>query len=309
MVNTTHRLKHINLFIYMKLLIFGANGWIGSQFLVYLDHQGIEYYKSGLRADDTEKVTTEITMGGYTHVLSLIGRTSGTYNDESITTIDYLEKPGMLRYNVRDNLYAPVSLALICKGLGIHFTYLGTGCIFEYDDDHSPTQNGWTEGDAPNFFGSSYSTVKGYTDRLMHMFGNVLNLRIRMPISKDNHPKNFISKITKYEKICSMPNSMTVLHTFFPVIISLMQNKTTGTFNCTNPGVITHNEILEMYRELVDPTFEWKNFSLEEQDQILASKRSNNHLDTNKLSEMYRIPDIHRAVRDTLLAYKNVGHE
>jgi len=55
----------------------------------------------------------------------------------------------------------------------------------------------------------------------------------------------------------------------------------------TNPGAITHNEILEMYRDIIDPTFTWKNFSLEEQAKILASGRSNNHLNTDKLQAMY----------------------
>ena len=35
-------------------------------------------------------------------------------------------------------------------------------------------------------FGSSYSTVKGYTDRLIHLVNeNSLNLRIRMPITAE----------------------------------------------------------------------------------------------------------------------------
>ena len=56
-----------------------------------------------------------------------------------------------------------------------------------------------------------------------------------------------------------------------------------GTLNLTNPGLISHNEILEMYKEIVDPEFEWKNFSQEEQAKILAADRSNNFLDTTKL--------------------------
>ena len=45
-------------------------------------------------------------------------------------------------------------------------------------------ENGFNESSLPNFFGSSYSIVKGFTDQLMHLFeNNVLNLRIRMPIT------------------------------------------------------------------------------------------------------------------------------
>jgi hypothetical protein len=138
----------------------------------------------------------------------------------------------------------------------------------------------------------------------MHLFDNVLNLRIRMPITNINNPRNFITKITSYKKVCSIENSMTVLPEIIPIIINLAKKYKTGTINLTNPGVITHNEILEMYKEIVDPTFTWKNFSIEEQNQILASKRSNNHLLTEKLEELCpNILPIKEAVRKCLLEY------
>ena len=141
--------------------------------------------------------------------------------------------------------------------------------------------NGFNEESLPNFFGSSYSVVKGFTDRLMHGYEeSVLNLRIRMPITNINNPRNFITKITTYEKICSIPNSMTVLPELLPLVLTMMINKTTGTVNLTNPGLISHNDILELYKEIVDQSFTWNNFSIEEQNLILASKRSNNYLDT-----------------------------
>ena len=67
-----------------------------------------------------------------------------------------------------------------------------------------------------------------------------------------------------------MPNSMTVLDDLLPIIIQYAVNKKIGTINLTNPGVITHNEILEMYKEIVDANFSWLNFSIEEQNQILC---------------------------------------
>jgi len=63
------------------------------------------------------------------------------------------------------------------------------------------------------FFGSSYSIVKGFTDRLMKLYGDsALTVRIRMPITDEFNERNFITKITNYQKVCSIPNSMTVLN-------------------------------------------------------------------------------------------------
>ena len=221
--------------------------------------------------------------------MSLIGRTHGIIGEQVYTTIDYLEKPGKIKENVRDNLYSPLVIAILSQKYNIHFTYMGTGCIFEYDEEHpfGKEINGFTEESNPNFFGSSYSIVKGYTDKLMHLFPNVLNIRIRMPITSDYNKRNFITKIITYPKVCSIPNSMTVLPELLPIMIDMANNGITGTINLTNPGLISHNEILEMYKEIVDPEFKWKNFTIEEQNNILLAARSNNYLDTSLLERMY----------------------
>ena len=223
------------------------------------------------------------------------------------TTIDYLEQKGKLVDNIRDNLFSPITLAKLCENNNIHLTYLGTGCIFKFDDEHpfGEENNGFTEQSPPNFFGSGYSVVKGFTDQMMDLFSNVLNLRIRMPITGIPNPRNFITKITTYEKICSIKNSITVLPELLPMALELAKQKHTGTVNLTNPGLISHNEILEMYKEVVDPEFEWKNFSQEEQAKILAADRSNNFLDTSKLQSLFpNVKNIKESVREMLEQYK-----
>lgn len=279
----------------MKILIYGGHGWIGQQVCQYLSQNtDIQVVHSSVRADNELDVDNELTELKPDRILSLIGRTHG----QGFNTIDYLEQPGKLVENVKDNLFGPLVLAFHAKKHGIHYTYLGTGCIFS-----GYPEEGYDEDAKPDFFGSSYSVVKGYTDRLMHLLDDsVLNLRIRMPINSDVHPRNFITKIMTYKKICSIPNSMTVLPEMIPIIVDLITKKTVGTINLTNPGLISHNEILEMVKEIVDKDFVWENFSLEEQSKLLASGRSNNYLSTKKLESLYpSITPIKEAVRNTLL--------
>ena len=135
--------------------------------------------------------------------------------------------------------------------------------------------------------------------------GNVLNLRIRMPITGEKNSRNFITKITNYEKICSVPNSMTVLPELLPFVLDMMKQGVVGTLNLTNPGLVSHNEILEMYKEIVDNSFEWKNFTQEEQRSILAADRSNNYLDSSKLQNLCpQVKNIKDSVRECLIQYK-----
>ena len=287
------------------LLIYGHKGWIGQQILQYLNKintsSDFKYVCGDARVDNIEEVDKEIKHYYPTHVLSLIGRTHG----EGIQTIDYLEDH--LYENVRDNLFGPMILTNLSNKYKYHLTYLGTGCIFEYDNlndilNHREYRK-FTENDKPNFFGSSYSIVKGLTDQLMHL-NNALNIRIRMPITSKSHQRNFITKITSYDKICSIPNSMSVLDELIPIMVDLMFKRHIGTINMVNPGVISHNEILKMYKEIVEPDFVWKNFTIEEQDEILKSRRSNNHLDTSLLENLYpNVKNIHESVRECLLNF------
>lgn len=294
----------------MKILLYGSNGWIGSLYLQYMNtnHPNIEIIIGNSRIDNDKDLEKEIINNFPTHIISFTGRTHGIYDGVKINTIDYLEKPGKLVENIRDNLYGPINIATICNKYNIHFTYIGTGCIFNFDDDHPYEQeiNGFSENDLPNYFGSSYSIVKGFSDRIMKKYNNVLNLRIRMPITSDINNRNFIYKIVNYQKICSIKNSMTVLPEFFPIIYKMMNNKLSTTVNLVNPGLISHNEILEMYKEIVDPDFTWNNFSIEEQAKILLSARSNNYLDTTFLENNYpEILNIKDSVRNILIQYKN----
>ena len=294
----------------MKILVYGSRGWIGQQFLEIAQQKDLQIVEGKMRVNDTTSLEREIDEINPTHIISFIGRTHGKIDDQVFTTIDYLEQPGKIKDNVRDNLFSPILLALISQRKKIHFTYLGTGCIFKFDDTHPFGQevDGFNEVSKPNFFGSSYSVVKGYTDELMHQFSDsVLNLRIRMPITNKPNARNFITKITNYEYICSIPNSMTVLPELLPKVVDLMIQKKTGTLNLTNPGLVSHNQILTMFKEIVDPEFTWKNFSVEQQNKILASERSNNFLETNLLQEWFpEVSNIQDSIRECLFEYKKL---
>jgi 3,5-epimerase/4-reductase len=98
---------------------------------------------------------------------------------------------------------------------------------------------------------------------------------------------------------------MTVLNELIPIMVDMSMKKLKGTVNLTNPGLISHNEILEMYKEIVDPEFTWENFTIEEQNEILASGRSNNFLETFRLESLYPVKNIKDSIKDVLIQMKN----
>ena len=293
---------------HLKFLVWGYNGWIGGQVMAHLKSLGHEVVGATCRADNAEAVACELDLIKPDRVLCLIDRTrSGAF-----LTIDYLEQKGKLRENMNDNLWAPIVLASeAAQKRKIHVTYLGTGCIFHYDEQthlmsEGTNGKGFLESDDPNFFGSAYFTCKGFTDRLMRQLFSenlVLNVRIRMPITAEDSPYSFITKIVNYKKVINVPNSMRVLPSLLPLMCDMSMKRTTGTVNLTHPGAISHNQVLELYKKHVDPHYTYQNFTIEEQDKILLSGRSNNLLDATRLKELYPLQtdDIFTAVEKVMI--------
>ena len=281
-----------------RWLVYGAGGWIGSMLCAEIERQLPDdvVVRGEARVDDTRAVSAELDRVQPDRVVCAVGRTHGP----GCGTIDYLEGGGAdrTRVNVRDNLFAPVSLGLECARRRTHMTYVGTGCIFNYDDGQpqcvpdgvDETQCGFREDDEPNFFGSCYSVVKGYTDRLLHaepLASFVLNARIRMPLIGADHPRNFVTKIASYQRVIDVPNSVTVLDELVPTLIDMAQLGLVGTYNLTNPGTVSHNEVLSAYKRHLAPSFEWTNFTLDEQRSILKADRSNNRLNASLVARLY----------------------
>lgn len=122
-----------------------------------------------------------------------------------------------------------------------------------------------------------------------------------MPIVQDlMYHRNFITKIIKYNKVINIANSMTVLPELLPLSIEMSRRKLTGIMNFTNPGAISHNEILELYKEYIDPEFSWENFTVEEQAKVIVAPRSNNMLDTGRIESEF--PNI-LGIKESLIKY------
>lgn len=138
-------------------------------------------------------------------------------------------------------------------------------------------------------------------EELLKEYDNVCTLRVRMPISSDlSNPRNFITKISRYNKVVNIPNSMTVLDELLPISIEMAKRSLKGIWNFTNPGVISHNEILELYRDYIDPSFKWENFDLEEQAKVIVAQRSNNEMDGSKLKNEF--PEL-LSIKDSIIKF------
>jgi nucleoside-diphosphate-sugar epimerase len=274
-------------------LVWGGEGWVAGHMEKILKSQGKTVYTTVVRMEDREAVLKELDRVKPTHVFNCAGQT-GRPN------VDWCEDNK--EDTIRSNVIGTLNLTDCCFLKGIHITVFATGCIYAYDDAHPMGGAGYLETDKSNFAGSFYSETKAHVEEVMKYYNNCLILRLRMPVSDDLNPRNFVTKISKYERVVDIPNSNSILTDLLPASIILAENNEKGIYNFTNPGAISHNEVLALFKEYVRPDFTWKNFTLEEQSKVIKAGRSNCKLDTTKLVKKmkeynYDIPEIHEAYK------------
>jgi len=274
-------------------LIWGGEGWVAGHLKTLLESQGKKVFTTTVRMQNREAVIAEIEKYKPTHILNAAGST-GRPN------VDWCEDHK--EETIRNNVIGTINLADVAYEKGVHVTVFATGCIYAYDETHPIGGPGYKETDKANFAGSFYSETKAHVEEIMKHYSNVLILRLRMPVSDDLHSRNFVTKIAKYDRVVDIPNSNTILHDLLPAAILMAEHKDLGIYNFTNPGAISHNEVLSLFKEYVRPDFTWKNFTLDEQAKVIKAGRSNCELDTtklvNKLAEYnFKVPEIHEAYK------------
>ncbi|KAM9965339.1 hypothetical protein ACTFIW_005155 [Dictyostelium discoideum] len=285
----------------IKIIIYGGkSGWIGQKIIELLKlNDNIEYHISECRLENRESILNELDKIKPTSVINCAGVT-GKPN------VDWCEDNK--QETIRSNVIGTLNLIDCCYLRSIHITNFATGCIYKYDKNHPMYSGiGFKEEEEVNYFESHYSVTKQMVEKLAkHYESNTLTLRLRMPISENlNEPRNFITKIMSYERVVNIPNSCTVLPDLLPIAIDMSIKQIKGVYNFVNPGVISHNEILDLYTLIINPNFKYQNFTEIEQSKILKCGRSNNHLDTTKLELLYpTIPNIKKSIENIFLNLK-----
>lgn len=244
----------------MKTLVLGS-GFVS-------DHLPYEKYNN--RIESIEDIEELIFMRKPDTIINCIGKT-GRPN------VDWCES------NKEETAFAntaiPIMLAQVCAKHSIHLIQIGSGCIFFGE---SPANGGWKESDIANPK-SFYSKTK-YACDLAIESSNTTTLRIRMPISWKNNPRNFINKVSGYKQVIDIPNSVTFMDDFVRCVEWAVKEKKTGIFHVTNPEPLSAAQTMIEYQKYV-PEHKFSIIDENELDLLTIAKRSNCILNTDKLKE------------------------
>lgn len=277
-----------------KRIIFGA-GYLGKRIGDALRYRVVS--RAEVDANDAAKLSEFLDEEQPQVVINAVGKTGGL----GAIGIDWCEKEENKSAVIRSNISAALNLSIECANRRIYFVHLGSGCIYIGDN----YGNGFSETDAPNFYGPQfYAKTKIDAERILSNLPGLL-LRIRMPIDDRPAKRNLIDKLKSYSRIIDIQNSMTTIPHMIPAIQKLIARDARGIYNLTNPGTMSAKEIMDYYKDLVEPAHEFGVFSVEELDSMTLARRSNCQLNTDKLqSKGIYLPEIHEAVKECLLRYR-----
>lgn len=274
----------------MKILVFG-DGWMSNKFISKYPDEAV---LTTVDATDPQAVANILDDIDPDCVLNGAGIT-GQPNVDWCETNQLATAVG--------NTLLPLVLARACGERAMHFTHLGSGCIF-YGD--SPTPGGWKEYDYPNPV-AYYSKTKAAADMVLGNMPNVAVVRLRLPMDSRPSPKNTITKLANYPKIVDVANSITVVEDLLDVLHQVMDKRATGIFHAVNPEPLAYRDLMKWYEEIVDPDHhnEWVN-----EDELLASgsiakKRSSCLLAGTRLAEFgIEMRHTEDAIKECLRAYR-----
>lgn len=272
----------------MKILIIGK-GYLGTRCAESWD----DVVLSDKRVETVEDVEALIDAHSPDVVLNAAG-VVGKPN------VDWCETHEM--ETIKGNTILPITVAEACQNKNVYMLHMATGCIFYGKSAHGGP---WTEEDYGNPV-AVYTKSKFAADLALSALPNVGIARIRMPLDSKPHPANLIDKLSKYEKVIDVENSITVVDDMIDVFYQLLEKKAEGIFHVTNPGSIKHKEIMALYEKHVNPNH--KNEWIKEDELVrlgLADKRRSNNIMTSLNLPKYdiKMKPIKQAVEDALKKY------
>lgn len=255
------------------------------------DHLDYEKILDRLSVDNVSKVLS-IAKSGDT-IINCIGRT-GSPN------VDWCEKQENKMDTAITNVVLPTLITDYCLKNNIYLIQISSGCIFYGNSDRYDGH--WCENDFANPE-SYYSKTKYASDLIIGDLPNVANLRIRMPISSKNHPRNLINKLIKYDKILNEPNSVTFMDDLVRCINHFDEKKLSGTYHITNETLLSADQIMKEYKKYF-PNHNYEIIDVNQLKQLTIATRSNCELDTSKLQDTgFKMTSTHTALKSCMAEY------
>ena len=211
------------------------------------------------------------------------------------------------------NAVLPGVVADACESAGVPWGHVSSGCIYSGD---GPGTDGFTELDTPNFtfrtnHCSFYSGTKALGEEVLAGRPSVFIWRLRIPFDGVENPRNYLTKLMRYERLLEATNSISELDEFAGATFDCWTRRVPfGTYNVTNPGRVTTSEVVELIRRSGVCPKVFTFFADEAEFMRAAAKtpRSNCVLDPSKLARAgIALTPVREAIERDLRAWRKAA--
>jgi dTDP-4-dehydrorhamnose reductase len=286
------------------IYLLGGSGYIGQAFQRHLASHGIPH-RSVSRA--------QLDYADPARLLAALRADRATF---LVNAAGYTGKPNVdaAEHHKADCLFGnailPARIAEACASAGIPWGHVSSGCIYQ---GARPDGSGFTETDPPNFSFRSgpcsfYSGSKALGEEILAAYPGVYQWRIRIPFDHLDQPRNYLSKLLRYERLLDARNSLTHLAEFVPAALAFATKRPVpGIYNVTNPGSVTTREVTALLAATVAPgrAFHFFDDEADFMRQAASTPRSNCVLDSAKLlATGIPLTPIHAALSAALTAWR-----
>ena len=285
--------------------LLGGSGYVGQAYQALLTQKGIPF--RNLRRAEVD----------YTDVGTLAAALKQDRPQFLINAAGYTGKPNVDACEddkaacLFGNGVLPGRIAEACESAGVPWGHVSSGCIFTGSRNDG---SGFTEEDTPNFSFrtnncSFYSGTKALGEETLQGVDNVYLWRLRIPFDHRDGPRNYLTKLLRYQRLLEAENSISQLHEFVTATFACWEKRIPfGTYNVTNPGHVTTREVVEHIKASGVSNKDFDFFSDEEEFMKIAAKtpRSNCVMDSSKLAAAgIQMTEVHEAIERALKRWKS----
>lgn len=288
----------------MKIALIGAAGYVGGEFASQIRDRGHELVTIGRQTCDVYSVddlAQTLRDQAPDAVVNCAGYT-GKPNVDACET----DKANCLA----GNAVLPGVIAEACHRLELPWGHVSSGCIFT---GTRPDGSGFTETDPPNFsfrqnHCSWYSGTKALGEEVLNDTHRVYIWRLRIPFSGVDSPRNYLTKLIRYDTLLEAENSLSNLPEFAAAALDCFEKDIPfGIYNLTNPGSVKTSEVVELIREagVTDKSFRFFESENDFMNRAAKTPRSNCVLDSTKAVRAgLRLTPVTEALRMSLQSWE-----
>ena len=208
------------------------------------------------------------------------------------------------------NAVLPGRIAEACTAAGVPWGHVSSGCIFT---GSRPDGSGFTEADAPNFTFrqnncSFYSGTKALGEEVLAGTPNVFIWRLRIPFDHRESPRNYLTKLMRYQRLLEATNSISQLQEFVAATFACWEKRVPfGLYNVTNPGQVTTHQVVDhiLKSGVLKKDYVFFKDETEFMQKAAKTPRSNCVMDSSKLASVgIQMTEVNEAIARDLARWE-----